>query len=303
LTIDLNIINFNISAVDGIYLPAAMAAVIDPKDPHYAMDSEYLGTVAQVSAFGAHLQNFIQNGPGPSGVQWPFYFPSYFSKAQPTVAHTTPQDGDAPYPLPSIPSANVVFAESYKNPAPAPPVLSSDTNGTPMLGTVAQAMVTLWTKCTTSNDSSPTCQNIRSVFDFFSTNYLTTCGLGPPLPDTPTMLRQVYGWAEFPGCSHALVETPGYSTAIADFCSLQYNYLTNTKPADIFNPYAQLVHGTLNSNAYAFSIDDKAAFKSVPSAPGTSSNELIITIGGAKGLINNKQAPLPTANNFATYCH
>ncbi len=42
LTIDLNIINFNISAVDGIYLPAAMAAVIDPKDPHYAMDSEYL---------------------------------------------------------------------------------------------------------------------------------------------------------------------------------------------------------------------------------------------------------------------
>jgi hypothetical protein len=63
------------------------------------------------------------------------------------------------------------------------------------------------------------------------------------------------------------------------------------------------VHRTLNSNAYAFSIDDKAAFKSVPSAPGTSSNELIITIGGAKGLINNKQAPLPTAKNFATYCH
>ena len=249
LTIDLNIINFNISAVDGIYLPVAMAAVIDPKDPHYAMDSEYLGTVAQVTAFRAHLQNFIQNGKGPSGVQWPFYFPSYFSKAEPTVAHTTPQDGDAPYPLPSIPSANVVFAESYKNPAPAPPVLSSDTSGTPMLGTVAQAMVTLWTTCTTSNppDSSPTCQRVRDVFDFFSLNYRVTCGLGTPLPDTPTMMTQVYGWAEFPNCPSkiALVNTPGYNTAIADFCSLQYNYLTNVKPTEIFNPYTQLVHEPL----------------------------------------------------------
>src|SRR5260370_9670280 len=70
-------------------------------------------------------------------------------------------------------SANVVFAESYKNPAPAPPVLSSDTNGTPMLGTTAQAMVALWTTCTTPNppDSSPTCQRVRDVFDFFSLNY------------------------------------------------------------------------------------------------------------------------------------
>ena len=101
----------------------------------------------------------------------------------------------------------------------------------------------------------------------------------------------------------ALVNTPGYNATIADFCSLQYNYSTNVKPTEIFNPYTSLVHGTLNSNAYAFSIDDKAAFKSVPSAPGTSSNQLIITIGGAKGLINNNQAPLPTAKTFATYCH
>jgi hypothetical protein len=281
-----------------------MAAVIDPKDPHYAQDSEYLGTVAQVSAFRAHLNNFIRNGQGPSGVQWPFYFPSYFSQAQPTVPHATPQDGDAPYPLPAIPSANVVLAESYKNPAPAPPVVSSDTNGTPMLGSVAQGMVNLWTKCTTTNDNSPTCQDIRSVFAFFSRNYLETCGLAPPLPDTPTMMTQVYGWAEFPNCpQHALVDTRDYSAAIVDFCSLQYNYLTNVKPSYIFNPYTQLVHGTLNSNAYGFSIDDKAAFKSVPSAPGTSSNELIITIGGAKGLLNNNQAPLPTAKNFMTYCH
>jgi hypothetical protein len=109
-----------------------------------------------------------------------------------------------------------------------------------MLGTTAQGMVNLWTTCTSPNGlSSPTCTKIRTVFDFFSLNYLDTCGLPPPLPSTPTMMTQVYGWAEFPNCPKgiALVNTPGYSTAIADFCSLQYNYLINTKPTNLFNPY------------------------------------------------------------------
>src|SRR6266851_487648 len=76
----------------------------------------------------------------------------------------------------------------------------------------------------------------------------------------PTQGPLIY---EFPGCPHALVDTPGYSTAIGDFCELEYNYLTNVPPKDIFNPYARLVHETLKTNAYAFSIDDKAAFLSV----------------------------------------
>jgi hypothetical protein len=290
-TINLKKVNFNVSAVDGVYLPVAMAALGNstPKE------REYLGTVARVSAFReTHLQNFIE-----SGVQWPYYFPSYFSKAEPTKALPNPPPGELPYPLPRVPSANVVFAESYKVPAPAPPVLSSDTNGTPVLGTSAQALVTLWTKCTTSHDNSPTCQKIRVVFDFFSRNYLKTCGLGPPLPDTPTMMREVYGWAEFPGCSHALVDTPGYHTAIGDFCELQYNYLLpGTPSANIFNPYARLIHETLKTNAYAFSIDDKAAFLSVPG------DGLIITIGGSQGLVYpNEQFELPSLDTIHKFCH
>lgn len=128
-------------------------------------------------------------------------------------------------------------------------------------------MIDLWTTCTTTADESLTCQDVRSVYKFFSTNYSATCGLGTELSPQATMMAQVYGWAEFPNCpgNIALKDTPGYADAIADFCSLQYNYLTNTPPASVFNPYTQLVHGTLGSNAYAFSIDDKAAFKSVPS--------------------------------------
>jgi hypothetical protein len=113
------------------------------------------------------------------------------------------------------------------------------------------------------------------------------------------MMTQVYGWAEFPSCPPkiALVDTPGYAAAITDFCTLQYNYLTGVPPTQVFNPYTALVHGTLGSNAYAFSIDDKAAFKSVPS------NALVVTIGGASGLPSKKQAPLPNAKTFQTYCH
>jgi hypothetical protein len=176
-------------------------------------------------------------------------------------------------------------------------VLSSDTNGNPALGTSAQAIVALWNTCTTSSDTRPTCQKIREVFEFFTANYRDTCHLGPA-PDQPTMLRQVYGWAEFPACAHALVDTPGYDTAIKTYCELQYNYLLKTPSAEIFNPYAYLVHETLKSNAYAFSIDDKAAFLSVP---GT---ELVITLGGPTGLPEGyQQYELPTAGTIAKFCH
>jgi hypothetical protein len=292
--INLKTVNFNVSAVDGVYLPIAMAA----SGNDTPVQRQYLGTVSSFDTVSSTLSSFSDKG-----ASWPYYWPSYFSVADPTTAKPTPQDGDPAYRLPKVPSANVVFAESYKVPAPAPPVLSSDTTPTqgknPNLGTAAKAMVTLWTTCTTTNDMSDTCLKIRDVFDFFSKNYLDTCGLGPPLPDTPTMLRQVYGWAEFPDCSHALVDTPGYDTTISEYCELQYNYLLpGTKDSELFNPYARLIHQTLKTNAYAFSIDDKAAFKSVPG------DGLIITIGGSKGLkYPNAQAPLPTLNNLHQYCH
>jgi hypothetical protein len=56
------------------------------------------------------------------------------------------------------------------------------------------------------------------------------------------------------------------------------------------------VHVTLGSNAYAFSIDDEQAFKSVP---GTG---VIVTIAGAHGLENTTQTELPTAGNYNMFC-
>ncbi len=311
-TIDLTKTNFNISAVDGIYMPVAMEAMLTD-DPTPA-DSQYLGSNETLEEFRPRLDNFRQNGPG--NIQWPYYWPSYFSFTDcgqppiPCILHQDqPYDGDLPYPLPSIPSANVLFAESYKTPAPAPPVLSSNTADDdglhPMLGSTAQGMVTLWNKCTSSSDNnSDTCKKIRTVFDFFSSDYNKTCGFSGS-PSTTTMLTQVYGWAQFANCSPPLVTNKsGYDTAIVDFCSLQYNYLIETtKAEDIFNPYTQLIHKTLKSNAYAFSIDDKAAFKSVPSMGMGTSPGLIITLGGPEGLVNREQTPLPDAKTFEQNCH
>jgi hypothetical protein len=71
----------------------------------------------------------------------------------------------------------------------------------------------------------------------------------------------------------------------------------STPPEDYFNPYNNFVHGTIRSNAYAFSIDDKAAFLSVP-AQG-----LIIAIGGSTGLAYpNEQFPLPSLKNLNDSC-
>jgi len=57
-----------------------------------------------------------------------------------------------------------------------------------------------------------------------------------------------------------------------------------------------LIHDTLKSSAYAFSIDDKVSFKHVQ---GTG---IILAIAGANGLENKTAAPLPDAHNFKDQC-
>jgi len=302
-SINLAITNFNISAVDGVYLPLAMEAMLT-NDPTPG-DSNYLGTVETVPTFNGQLGTFTGS---PQGTSWPYYWPSYFYPTNPTAPQPNPPDDQPPYLLPSIPSANVVFAESYKPIAPAPPVISSNTKtgdgADPMLGSIAKGMVTLWNKCTkTTSDKSVTCDEIRTVYNFFLSDWRDTCGNLSGPPSTPTMLTQVYGWAQFANCSPPLAANPGYTKAITTYCTLQYNYLVNANPTTLFNPYTQLIHGTLLSNAYAFSIDDKAAFKSVPSAGKGTSPGLIFTIGGSNGLPDTTQVPLPDKDTYVQNCH
>jgi hypothetical protein len=92
------------------------------------------------------------------------------------------------------------------------------------------------------------------------------------------------------------VDTQGFKKVIGEYCDLQYNYLTGVPDKEIFNPYTKLIHETLESSAYAFSIDDEASFKHVM---GTG---IILAIAGANGLENQTRSPLPNERNFRDRC-
>ena len=289
LSIDLATVNFNISAVDQVYLPAAIGA-----SGNTGARNTYLGSTQAITPFRSALAAFTAGG-----TLWPYYVPAYYDPKNPTVPLPTPPAGGQPYPQPQLPSTDTVYAESFRDPPPAPPVLSSDTlTGIGVLGQVAQGTLDLWTKCTSTTPvQSPTCTQIRQINSFFQNDF-QQCFPGQALPATKDLLQIVYGWVQFPGCSTPLAQVSGYDAAISTYCDLQYNFFDlAVLPEDVFNPYVKLIHQTLASNAYAFSIDDAVAFKSLP---GTG---IVITIAGAEGLENQTQTPLPTAATYHTYCH
>ena len=278
LSINLQTVNFNISAVDQVYLPAAIGA-----SGNRTAQNTYLGSTQPLAPFRAELQTFTAGG-----TLWPNYVPAYYTAQAPTIPLPQPPAGAQPYPEPQLPSTNTVYAESFRNPPPAPPVLSSDTlTGIGVLGQVAQGTLDLWNKCTSQTPvQSPTCTRIRQINTFFVNDY-RQCFPNQPLPGTTDFLRTVYGWVQFPGCATPLSQVAGYDAAIGTYCNLQYNFFDPTVlPADVFNPYVKLIHQTLASNAYGFSIDDAVAFKSLP---GTG---IVITIAGVNGLENQTQTPL-----------
>lgn len=288
LSIDTTIVNFNISGVDQVYLPATIAA-----HGNKTAANTYLGSIQSIATFRDGMNDFAAQG----GL-WPVYVPAYYAAAHPTVPLPQPPAGTSAYPLPQVASTNTVYAESFRDPPPAPPVLSSDTlKGIGVLGTTAQATSDLWTKCTaTAADLSPTCTEIRAIDRFFTDDY-RTCFPGKKLPSQDSLLRDVYGWVQFPGCATPLAQAKGYVAAIETYCTLQYNFFDPAVPAArIFNPYVSLVHRTLKSNAYAFSIDDAVSFKSLPG------DGIIVTVAGPRGLENHTQTPLPTAKTYRTYC-
>jgi hypothetical protein len=232
------------------------------------------------------------------GTLWPLYVPAYYTAQEPTIPLPSPPPGGQPYPQPQLPSAETVYAESFRNPPSAPPVLSSDTlSGIGVLGQAAQATLDLWNRCTAPPPlQSATCTKIRQVQTFFANSY-RQCFPGQSLPGTERFLQTVYGWVPFPGCATPLVKVAGYDSAIATYCDLQYNFFDPAVlPQDVFNPYVKLIHQTLASNAYAFSIDDAVSFKSLPG------DGIVVTVAGAEGLENQTQTPLPTAATYRTYC-
>ena len=323
-------VNYNVSSLDSVYLPVAMG-------PLGNNDVPYVGSTQSVADFREKLAKF----GGDNGVNWPIYVPVYFDELskhpglpnepifnaacsldafeQPNEAPKVPR-----YELPKLAGTFNMLVESFRDPPPIPPVLTSDPPDfssfstskcnpsppppftTPDLGTAGQRVLKLWHDCTDASNNprppgstpfkSTTCIELRKQFNFFQTNYISTC---KKEPDFTSTILAIYGFVpiNFGGCKGgALNETAGFKAAIGLYCDLQYNYLTEIPEAEIFNPFTQLIHDTLKSSAYAFSIDDKVSFKHVQ---GTG---IILAIAGANGLENKTAAPLPDAHNFKDQC-
>jgi hypothetical protein len=183
-------------------------------------------------------------------------------------------------------------------------------NSLPPLGTMAKQLFDLWTNCTTNPsfpDVNGTCTKIKDVNKFFQANYAMTCGHAGA-PDLVSTIFAVYGWVPIKAplilptptskqCIGPALSTnkPAFDAAFAEYCDLQYNYLTLPAGNDqyIFNPYAKLIHSPnlLNSTAYAFSVDDGVSFRQIHNSPG-----MIFAFGGSSGLDFPTGTPVPDGN-------
>jgi hypothetical protein len=315
-SIEVKWVNYNVSSLDSVYLPVAIG-------PLNNSDVPYVGSTQSVAGFRKHLADFGENGDN-----WPIYVPVYFDDLSKHPGFDNifnaacsldafEEPSEAPkvtrYELPKLPGTFNMLVESFRDPPPIPPVLTSDPPKfpstskcnpsppppftTPKLGIVGQGVLDLSHECTdNSNNGSLICVRLREQFSFFQTNYINKCQM---MPDFDSTIQAIYGFVPitFSGCTGgALKDTAGFKDAIGQYCDLQYNYLTGAPEEEIFNPYTRLIHDTLKSSAYAFSIDDKVSFKHVV---GTG---IILAIAGANGLENKTAAPLPDKTNFKDQC-
>lgn len=327
--IDLDRVNYNVSSLDSVYLPVAMG----PLAGETPSTTAYVGTGLTTSQFRKTLNLFAGNGSRWPFYIPVYYddvvrpgFPSTNSKA----CSLAPFPQTQAYKLPKLPGAFNVFTASYlgseRGAPPIPPVLSSNpanwktvySNNAcipssvppfidpPALGATGVAMLDLWTKCLNGvSDASETCRQIRGIVDIFRKSFAKTCA-NTPTPPLDNIMQAVYGWVPivYRGCRGAdLVTVPGFAPAQTEYCKLQYNYLTlpGAQKQYIFNPYTALIHSPavlngLASSSYAFSIDDKLSFKSVP-AQG-----VVIAISGLTGLSNKQATPLPTKDTIFDHC-
>jgi hypothetical protein len=313
--------NYNVSNVDQAYLPLAMEP-IRPK-----ADIGYMGTVISVSDFRKSLAAFAGAGaPGADPTLWPVYNnPTVngqllYPKAGIRVpsAETVLNFYMSPYFFgDKLATQNIPQILPYNASSPVTPKLvtellarwtdctrSANTSTCPVSGKVQ------WSTF------------YQSIYQTFVTNYgnwrsaiaAGTCvapqpdylapapGSNPPVPANKyALLRYIYGWVPFNiGCNATVttqqeLPTVGQGSKLPiSYVQVQYNYdiPPNLPASQSFNPYTPMVHnlvaaGGLDSNAYAFSIDDKTAFQS------NSGSGLIFAVGGATGLPNTTKV-LPT---------
>jgi hypothetical protein len=278
-TINDQVVGYNISYVDSVYLPVAM-------EPYGNAIIGYVGTVQSTGAFTGAINSFLKT---PAYAGWPTFLDA--SKK----------------PIAKVPSAGYIFA-SQSGPQPSPIVSKP--------GVTINNMIANWKACTlTQKDPGEACGQVRDVQALFLANYdsyvqkwtAQKCvGKVRPLKkgagyDYNWLLDHVYGFSAFnetplsAKCGQIvndLNKTPKYASKflgiVNEYKLLQYTPDGVLPDETAFNAYVALIHGSppqkfLNMPyAYAFSIDDAVGFML---QKGTG---LVYAVGGADGLANPK---------------
>ncbi len=312
--------NYNVSNVDQAYLPLAM----EPIRPD--ADIGYMGTTASVTKFRRSLATFAGTaGQGADPTNWPVYNNPTVNGAllYPKAGIRVPSAETVfnfymkPYFFGGdLASQNIPQLLPYDAKNPVPPKLvtemmkrwadctGADPIACPVSGKVAwSTFYTALYQSFVANYGSWRAFITAGSCVAPNPDYLAPePGSNPPVPANKyALLRYIYGWVPFNiGCNGAAThaqELPSVdhgSKLPISYVQVQYDYEIKPRiPADkVFNPYTPMVHDPvmangLDSNAYAFSIDDKTAFQS------NSGSGLIFAVGGAEGLPNTTKV-LPT---------
>ena len=285
--IDLNV-GYNVSYLDQIYLPVALAPCrTEPCDSPDPTAVGYLGTIQSVNDFRSTLTQF-SNTQG-----WPLYNDPLDDATRPRLPGT--------YNV-LVDRVNVV--EKHQ-----PSQFTAS-------GLAVKNLINQWNICTSSAANMNNCPQFKTyqeINNYFRANYAlyrkaSSSDCPPsafyPVPATLTPLNimpYVYGWVPFnSGCPpsfNALATSPGpeqvFDQALFDYVHLlQYNYRSAKLKQQFFNPFVDLVHGQLEANGYAFSVDDAVSFQNHPG------EGLIVAIGGPTGLPNGQ--PVVPPPDFTT---
>lgn len=323
ILLDLNQ-NYNVSNVDQVYLPVALAPVQKPATVGY------LGTIMKVSQFRQALGKFTGADTNPDN---PAFWPVYNN---PVINTRT---GERLYPSAGVrvPSPLSLFG-FYMNPGTFRVSVDGKMVDAPFivpyktpwkrtdLPQLVQQMEQNWDNCSSATATCPRSDWYRAIKASFDRSYriytdAAACDHPDWLKKTSPTFKEAYlyfvsGWVPFRNgnnCKAAQVpelpvtqdppsslnglgkggEAPFYYT------DLQYDWSLPSNPAkgaSIFNPYTKLIHGSgtyeLNAATYAFSIDDRESY--LNNSGGELPGGLIFAVGGPEGLIVKTPAPKAT---------
>ena len=286
-------VDIDVSYVDAAFMPL----LVEPY-PNKNKAYGWIGIDMDVDPFSATVQRYLANFKG-----WPQFI------------------DNRGMPILKVPSAINIFVANEVNQRlddPARADLTPYDPATPGSWAPIVAMRDNWEKA-----SSQDLMDVGTLFGANFANYSAQytnpnngwgCNTGKyPEPIDNSLyqtLGHVYGWTPYntycaPGANQ-LYQTPGYYNpkkpddtskyqAVKNtFDGLQYNYLTETDPNKVFDPYVDLIHGAnyLNAQyAYAFSVDDGVGNLQVDGATG-----FYLAVGNANGLPNTN--PLGTLVNI-----